>query len=288
MEGFIGNPIVSLALGIILTIWGTKMTAPTHANAALIGAWLLFGVALYRTPMILQQSIVPRGLTMMACAGVAGLAMYWSLWTATASLPPPPALAPPPAQAPVVGVPFSVQIPVAFLEREAFWIIYDSPRTPQPAKYAADVALFFRITNLKPASALVTSFAVYAKTDRSDWITLTRLPLIAGVAANVYGGTGNLLPADRNQWLERIIGPTPLTPHQPASGWMFFQFPAAYKRSPTDKLLFRVEIRDAAGTSFMSEIINVLSDRNELSLVPITVGPKRPGFDKLLSRRFQP
>jgi len=86
METFLANPLTGLACGILLTIWGTRMSSATSSNTALVTGWVLFVWSVNRVPLLARQPLVPRALYVLVFAGVIGLALYYALWTTTTTV----------------------------------------------------------------------------------------------------------------------------------------------------------------------------------------------------------
>jgi FtsH-binding integral membrane protein len=74
IEAFVQNPFFGLAVAIVLTVVGSKLTA--NASGLLLTiAWLLASVSLFRTVPIKDQKIIPR-ILWTTLASVVGLALY--------------------------------------------------------------------------------------------------------------------------------------------------------------------------------------------------------------------
>jgi hypothetical protein len=76
------SPSTSFAVGALLLVIAWKMNA-TGANLILILSWMAFTWSVFQTPIIQQQELLPKILSIVACSSVLALAMYYVLWSAS-------------------------------------------------------------------------------------------------------------------------------------------------------------------------------------------------------------
>lgn len=74
-ETFIGNPLVTLAIGLVLLVIGLRMDSASQGWFVLVAAWLLFVASAYRA--MGSQPRVPRALWSMLVAAIVGLLLYY-------------------------------------------------------------------------------------------------------------------------------------------------------------------------------------------------------------------
>jgi hypothetical protein len=82
MEAFLLNPLLGLAIAIVLTVIGAKLTVGS-SDLLLVLAWIFFAVSVYRTPPISHQVFIQRMLLVALLSCLAGLGLRWlSGWRA--------------------------------------------------------------------------------------------------------------------------------------------------------------------------------------------------------------
>lgn len=72
-------PLVGLAVAIVLTVVGARLTSNT-ANGLLIAAWILCTLSIFVLPYVAKLDIIPRFLWTILIAAVTGLCLYQLRW----------------------------------------------------------------------------------------------------------------------------------------------------------------------------------------------------------------
>jgi len=85
-EAVVGSPVFGIALALVLTVIGARMTSGA-SDLLLLAALLLLAVSIYRTPPLSHQAFGPRLCITLAIAGVVGVVFY--LLTGWRTAPPP-------------------------------------------------------------------------------------------------------------------------------------------------------------------------------------------------------
>jgi hypothetical protein len=76
IEALLLNPLMSLAVAVILVVIGSTLNA-AGTNWLLVAAWVLIVVSVFRTPPVSRQVFIQRALWAMLAAALAGLALCW-------------------------------------------------------------------------------------------------------------------------------------------------------------------------------------------------------------------
>lgn len=138
-----------------------------------------------------------------------------------------------------------------------FWLVFEAP--PSCTVSPTNMAVHFSITNLQAHPTTMLGIKVEVMAGDGSWVQLYRLNTMG---AYVFFGPINMAAPltdtkEGSVLLDRILFESAVSPHQPAHGWLFFEYPREYGLSFGPSLMprFRVTIGDDLGTEYVSPVL---------------------------------